>query len=110
MLFTLSGHISKGLVREAPMAASRESLRPTSGSRVAHTVAVCLRRAFVHRHPRSNAPRHLSMSRLSLKLSRRTETKRGFEQAEPVAGLQVFRYISVEQNIYRKTRRYCCGE
>ena len=118
MIFTQTGHNSKGLTVSSKGSEAENHSALTLVSRVTHnTVGVCLRRAFVLGRP-SQQPACRVISDWAgcpqkLRL-RRKETKRGFEWA----GLSLERWNrpvwvqicqpTVRQNIYRKTQRCCC--
>lgn len=86
MIFTQTGHISKGL----PVRGSEvESHSLTLVSRVTHTVAVCLRRAFVLGHLHKNLPASSSFSVISqLSKAPGGRRQRAFKWAESFAGIQ----------------------
>lgn len=83
MIFTQTGHISKGLTVTSKDGEIENHSALTLVSLVTHTVGVCLRRALVHFPLRNNLPALSSVTvQVVLKSSWRKETNKGFEWAE----------------------------
>lgn len=88
MIFTQTGHISKGLTVSSEGSEAENHSAVTLVCLVTHTVGVCLRRPFVRGPLCNNLPASSSLTeQVVLKSSWRKETKRGFELAELLLAL-----------------------